>query len=333
VYGALVALPLSVLFQVRVTRLVPYKWAFNTAASIVVCVATAYVHSAFAPPLDHYQRSSAMGAPGKVGGIFVATVVYLVLNRFLVFGVVRRVPAPPPWRALVLEPEGWILAVGDVCAGVMLTLAWMAAPVLIAFALVTILLLQRAVIHTHLVTASRHDAKTGLANPSWWRSESTRAVTRARHGGESVAVLVIDLDRFKAVNDRHGHLLGDAVLAAVADTIRVIVRPGDLVGRFGGDEFTVLLSDVDEAQAVSTAERLRLRLATTLRQSLPDGGSSVVVTASLGVAVFGRDAVDFDNLLSAADGAMYRAKALGGNRVCLPTPVRASVSDSQTQSI
>jgi diguanylate cyclase (GGDEF)-like protein len=320
-YGALVALPLNVLFQARVTRLVPYKWAFNTAVSIVVCIATAYVHLAFAPPLDHYQRHGAAGSPAEVGGLFVATLVYLVLNRSLVFGVVRRVPAAPPWRALVLEPEGWILALGDVCAGVVLTLAWMAAPALIVFALVTILLLQRAVIHTHLVTASRHDAKTGLATPTWWRSESGRAVTRARHGGVSVAVLVIDLDHFKAVNDRHGHLLGDAVLAAVADTIRVVVRPLDLVGRFGGDEFTVLLAGVDEDQAVATAERLRLCLA-DLRPSLPDA-AAVVVTASLGIALFGRDGVELDALLSAADLAMYRAKARGGNRVCLADPTVA----------
>jgi diguanylate cyclase (GGDEF)-like protein len=189
--------------------------------------------------------------------------------------------------------------------------------VLMVFALVPIFLLQRSVIHSHLVTASRHDAKTGLANPAWWRTESGRAVTRAQHGGGSVAVLVVDLDHFKAVNDRHGHLVGDKVLAVVADTIRAVVRPGDLVGRFGGDEFTVLLAAVDELQAVATAERLRQRLDGALRQALTIEDPPLLVTASVGVALFGDAGVELDELLTAADGAMYQAKAMGGNRICL----------------
>jgi diguanylate cyclase (GGDEF)-like protein len=213
-------------------------------------------------------------------------------------------------------------------------LAWVASPVLIVFALAPILLLQRAVVHTHLVIASRHDAKTGLANPSWWRSESARAVNRAQHGGDPVAVVVIDLDHFKAVNDRYGHLLGDAVLAAVADTIQTVVRPGDLVGRFGGDEFTVLLVGIDETQAMSTAERLRERLATTLRQSVPpdDPGPSQL-TASLGVAVFAHAGIDLDQLLAAADGAMYQAKAQGGNNVGLAAQEQVPASRRQIRSI
>ena len=327
VYAALVPLPLNLLLQARATGQPKVKWVFNTAVAVLICVAAAEAHSRFSGPLAHHPHGQhgSYGDPAHVAGLFVAAAVYLGLNSVLVAGIIRRVAPATPWRTVLFDKETWTLAVGDVCAGTVLTLAWVVSPVLILFALVPTLLLQRAVVHTHLVMASRHDAKTGLANPSWWRSESGRAVTRAQHGGERVAVVVIDLDGFKAVNDRHGHLVGDAVLAAVADTIRVVVRPGDLVGRFGGDEFTVLLTDVDDAQAMSTAERLRERLAASLRQSLPDDGAEAPLrlTASLGVAVFGEAGVGLDDLLSAADGAMYQAKATGGDSVRLAAPQRS----------
>jgi diguanylate cyclase (GGDEF)-like protein len=335
VYAALVPLPISLLLQARQTREPLMKWIFNTAVAVLISVAAAGAHDRLAAPMAAHRLSGSLRSPGPILAIFVAAFVYVVLNSVLVAGILRRVAPGTPLRTLLFDKETWTLAVADICAGVVVALVWVASPVLIVFALFPILLLQRAVVHTHLVMASRHDAKTGLANPSWWRSESARAVNRAQHGGERVAVVVIDLDHFKDVNDRHGHLLGDAVLAAVADSIRVIVRPGDLVGRFGGDEFTVLLAGIDEAQALSTAERLRERLATTLRQAVPpEGPGPSRLTASLGVAVFGHAGIDLDGLLAAADGAMYQAKALGGNNVCLAAaPERSPASRRQIRSI
>ena len=322
IYAALVPLPLNVLFQTRVTRLPVVKFVFNIAVTVLACIGAAEARGLVLG--SSYPRAADFGSLRVIATLFLAIIVYLLINKALVMGVVRRAAPGVPWRALLWDAEGWTLAIGDVCAGVVLTLAWVASPGLMVFALIPIFLLQRSVIHSHLVTASRHDAKTGLANPSWWRMESGRAVTRAQHGGGALAVLVVDLDHFKAVNDRHGHLIGDKVLAVVADTIRAVVRPGDLVGRFGGDEFTVLLTAVDELQAVATAERLRHRLDGALRQALTVEDPPLLVTASVGVALFGSAGIELDELLTAADSAMYEAKALGGNAVCLAGRARGA---------
>jgi diguanylate cyclase (GGDEF)-like protein len=315
VYAAMMPLAIHVVLQVRVTRLPAMKRVFNTAAAVLVCAGAALAHDAVAAPLAQDNVLRAFSPPHAVAALFLATFVYLAINKALVVGIIRRVAPATPWRTLLCDTEGWALSLSDVCAGVALTFAWAASPVLIVFALVPTLLLQRSVMHSHLVAASRHDAKTGLANPSWWREEAGRAVTRAQHGGGTVAVVIVDLDHFKLINDRYGHLLGDTVLAAVADTLRVTVRPGDLVGRFGGDEFTILRAGVDSAQATATAERLRERLANTMNHSLPVSDPPIRITASLGVAVFDHAGVDLDQLLAAADEAMYRAKAVGGDRV------------------
>jgi diguanylate cyclase (GGDEF)-like protein len=319
IYVGLMAIPLHAFLQIRMTRLPMVKRTFNAAAAVLYSVAAALVYDRFAPRLTRHELLH-VATPGAIAALLLAIAVFVGLNKALMMGIVRRVAPATPWPALLGDAESWALSAGDVCAGVILALAWAVSPYFILFALIPILLLQRAVVHTHLVAASRHDAKTGLANPSWWRYEAGRAVTRAQHGGPSVAVVIFDVDRFKTVNDRHGHLFGDAVLAAVADTLRIVVRAGDLVGRFGGDEFSILLNGVDETQAMATAERLRHRLA-ILSYPLLDGQPPLHVTASLGVAVFGPERAGLDELLTAADRAMYKAKAKGRNCVCLADAV------------
>lgn len=326
VYAALLPIPVLIMRRVRVDRrLAPLKSVFNAAAFSLTGVTAAALHNLLAPPLsDDLRRLGSLQAWQPVLAVFVAGGVFLVMNKALVAGIVRRIAPTTPWRSLTANPENWVLNVSDICMGVLLALAWSASPVFIVIALPPVLLLQRAVLHTHLVEAARTDAKTGLSNPSYWRDAADQALVRARSERRNalarrspVAVLVIDLDNFKSINDHYGHLVGDTIIRAVADVLRGAVRPTDVVGRFGGEEFEVLLTDTDPEGAWTVAERI-VRRVSALRYPLPNQNAVVRVTASVGGAIWG-DGLEIDQLLAAADTAMYRAKAAGGNRVVVQT--------------
>jgi len=158
---------------------------------------------------------------------------------------------------------------------------------------------------------AHHDALTALPNRALFVQRLSGALDRRRRpGGGQVAVLFVDLDNFKVVNDSLGHGAGDRLLEAVAERLGRIVRPQDVIARFGGDEFTVLLSDVhDERHALRIADRL----ATALRAPIAVDGVHRFISASVGLSL-ADEGSDADSLLRDADAAMYRAKELGKGR-------------------
>jgi len=153
------------------------------------------------------------------------------------------------------------------------------------------------------------DALTGLGNRHWMQEMFNRELARAQRGGHPLCLIMVDVDQFKHVNDQFGHIAGDRILAAVADALRDRLRPSDLIARFGGDEFAILLPGADLGQACATAERLREHVE---RSALP--ASKTRVTISVGITrATGTDMID--SLVHRADSAMYAAKAAGRNRV------------------
>ena len=169
-----------------------------------------------------------------------------------------------------------------------------------------------------------HDVLTHLPNRKLFNDRLQHSVTRARRTGKPLAVLFIDLDDFKDVNDSLGHTAGDEVLLEMAQRLRRCVREDDTVGRLGGDEFTIILSDLRQPEdAIAVAEKLLE--AVQLPISL--GGIPVRVTASIGIALFPNDGADPESLLRNADSAMYRAKESGRNnfQVCTEEMKRRAV--------
>lgn len=161
-------------------------------------------------------------------------------------------------------------------------------------------------------TAALVDPLTGLANRRAFLGNADEFLTRAARRNEPLTVMLADLDRFKAVNDRFGHAIGDRVLQVFADTVLRTLRATDLSGRLGGEEFAFLMPGTSVAEAARVAERIRLRFSDAARSV---GGHVVASTVSVGVATTCAPVAEIANLMAAADRALYRAKANGRNRV------------------
>lgn len=158
------------------------------------------------------------------------------------------------------------------------------------------------------------DGLTGLANKSHWMSRLEFEVLRARRGGHKLGLLMLDVDHFKHFNDTQGHLAGDKLLADLAAILRANLRATDIPGRFGGEEFGMILLDTGRRQAVRAAEKIRKAVARTDfpgQEQQPNGN----LTVSIGVAELTDDLPDPDTLIERADQALYRAKHQGRNRV------------------
>jgi diguanylate cyclase (GGDEF)-like protein len=159
-----------------------------------------------------------------------------------------------------------------------------------------------------LAQLAMHDPLTGLINARAFADRLTQELERNRRYPRPLALLYLDLDDFKVINDSHGHQTGDAVLRLVADAMRSSVRQTDVVGRMGGDEFAVLMPETEAAVADGAAQRLAAGLRNVFK-------GTPTVTASIGVVACGTADANTDELLRRADQAMYDAKRKGKNRV------------------
>ena len=202
----------------------------------------------------------------------------------------------------------------ELCAAALVALGIQVTPLALVIAFPMGTLLQRSSRHTALVNEARADAKTGLLNVAAWERDATAEVARAVRTSTPLAVALLDLDRFKQINDTYGHLLGDEVLRQIAATMTDNLREYDLAGRFGGEEFVMLLPHTRAVDALRIAERVRAQIA-----ALPvyaGQGERVPVTVSIGVAALDAGSHrQLPDLLAAADAALYRAKASGRDQV------------------
>jgi diguanylate cyclase (GGDEF)-like protein len=272
--------------------------------------------------------------PGDLVGVAVvaaAVLVYVVVTQLLEAGIGTLTSDRPSVGDLAGRWDSHALELATTCLGALTAIALAAMPGLVVLVLPPILVLHRAVRVRQLEQAVATDAKTGLLTAAAWRIRAEEAIRRAGRTRGAVAVLVLDLDHFKAVNDEYGHLAGDEVLAAVAGELRTGVRQHDLVGRFGGEEFVVLLPDLavgagGRAELSAVAERLRRRIA-ELQVSVADGTPGRVVDGSAGIrtittlsisvggATVPTDGRDLDEVLRSADASLYAAKRAGRNLV------------------
>jgi diguanylate cyclase (GGDEF)-like protein len=164
---------------------------------------------------------------------------------------------------------------------------------------------------------AHHDHLTGLPNRPYFIERAQQAVDLARRQGRKVGLLFIDLDRFKQVNDRFGHDAGDCVLKTVANRMRMAIRTSDTVCRQGGDEYVVLLPDLESVQGLQT---LAHKLLAAIEEPIAYDQQALSVSASIGMAYFPDHATTIEALVAAADAAMYQSKGDETQRISLYEP-------------
>ena len=186
---------------------------------------------------------------------------------------------------------------------------WNAGMRTAVFCIVLLLLAEVRELVARLQEQSLTDELTGVANRRAFLEVATREIERSRRYRHELSLAYLDIDDFKAVNDRRGHVVGDRVLVALAGLARATARTVDTVARIGGDEFVILMPETDAHVAVPLAERLRAAC------SRAAGSDAAPVTCSVGVVTFECAPTDVEDLLASADALMYEAKAAGGDTV------------------
>jgi diguanylate cyclase (GGDEF)-like protein len=296
-----------------------YRQVFNTSTVLLAAHAavgiSSYVSLGASDPLQ-----SGFGPLA----VLAAMLAYTVVNTCLVVGVVV-VSSNRSVREILGHGDELVLEAATLCLGALVALAVSAGgPALVVFSLPPLLVLHRAVLARQLERAADTDGKTGLLTAAAWHRQTVHHLQRLREGTGSAAVLILDIDHFKQVNDSHGHLAGDVVLQTVAAAVQAEVRDQDLVGRFGGEEFVVMLPRPDEptytyVELKRIAERIRRSVAgLAVEIPTPDGPLTIGdISVSIGGAVAPEDGTQVQDLVAVADSALYAAKRAGRNAVRL----------------
>jgi diguanylate cyclase (GGDEF)-like protein len=298
-----------------------YRQVFNSATMTI----SAFAASALMSYVFTQQRIDLVDTRALLVLGF-GMLVFLTVNSALVAGAIA---VSTPHARLSQMVGMWsenLLEIATLSLGALVAMAYLANPWLALFCLPPLLVLHRAVLVRQLEEAANLDGKTGLLNAAAWHVQAERALQRSKRRDGPPGVLVLDLDHFKAVNDTHGHLAGDQVLSAVAGVLRDEVRERDLVGRFGGEEFVVMLAGLGGQGSVemeAVAERIRRRVA-DLRVEIPTPDGPLTVrglSVSVGCAVMPDGGAELRDLLEVADRALYAAKGAGRNAVRMGSPM------------
>ncbi len=316
VYAMVAPIPLLAMTQWVIHRGVVHRRVFTACAMGLAYGAASVVFRAF---------PASLAGPSLGRGSHVLTWTLVVAICEILGGrghnalIVLAVKISDPTIRLAdqeLSREALQADFAEFDLGVLITVVVAVNPVLAVFAVPSVLLARRFIMHAQLLAQSRIDTKTGLLNASTWEREAAVEIARAVRTGSPLALALVDIDHFKTVNDTYGHLAGDKALRAVTDALRGQLRNYDLAGRFGGEEFVILLPQTHEYDALGVAERLRRHIA-AMTIPVDDGdpaGRVVTLTISVGVAALDGERRELTDMLAAADSALYYAKETGRNR-------------------
>ncbi|HEY2261571.1 MAG TPA: GGDEF domain-containing protein [Streptosporangiaceae bacterium] len=316
VYAMIAPIPLQVLHQFCVHRGVTFRRVFTAASISLAYGAASVLFRVFPASFAGHSVGTGTHALTWVLAVAACELVGGRGHHFMIVGAIKLTDPSVRIRDLELDREALQADFAEFDLSVLITVVIAVNPVLAVAAVPTVLLARRFIMHAQLLAASRIDTKTGLLNSSTWEREAEAEVIRAVRMNIPLAVALVDIDHFKVVNDTYGHLAGDKALRAVTDALRSQLRGYDLAGRFGGEEFSILLPQARELDALNVAERLRSFVAGLAIPVDDDDESAgcITLTISVGVASLDGEDRELTDLMAAADAALYHAKETGRNK-------------------
>ncbi len=256
----------------------------------------------------------------EAGTVVVTGFVYEAIQILYVGGALALgLSSEPTLRNVLGSPADNLLEAVTIGLGAVTAILLAVVPPLVVVMAVATVVFNRLAELDQLQNDVRTDPKTGILNMRGWSESAERALERTARSGDQLALLMVDLDHFKWINDTYGHPAGDDVLRTVAQTLDEVTRPSDLVGRFGGEEFLILLPDIDEESTWDAAERIRVAIAKLHIVTTDKRGDPATIadrTTSIGVARHPRHGDTLERLLQSADAAVYLAKENGRDQVC-----------------
>jgi diguanylate cyclase (GGDEF)-like protein len=337
VYAMIMPIPLYLLTQWRSPYGFVYRRVFSAAAISLAYGGASVLFRAFPDSFAGPSIGTGVHALTWTLAVAVCEIVGGRGHHLLIVGAIKLSDPSVSLAALELNREALQGDFAEFDLGILITVVVAVNVVLAVFAVPTVLLARRFMMHAQLMVQSRIDSKTGLLNAATWESEAMIELARAVRTRTPLSIALVDIDYFKAVNDTHGHLVGDKALRAVTDALRTHLRAYDLAGRFGGEEFALLLPHTREIDAINVAERLRAHVASMAIPVSDHDESAGHITLTISVGVAALDAPDRDlaalddsrgelaDLLAAADAALYHAKETGRNKTHV-TPATAQAS-------
>jgi diguanylate cyclase (GGDEF)-like protein len=306
-HPALSAIVIVVSYFSRWVRVRPnelYRRTFSTAAAIVA----GYASTVYLALVGEKLFSEASRDVASFALVVSAGLIFLMVNTILITVAVYLGTPHNRVRDALGAPSDYALEAATIALGILLAWALVDWPIALLLIIGITLVLHRSVLIRQLRDKARADPKTGLLNSASWSEDAAAELVRSEH---CTALLMLDLDNFKMINDRHGHLVGDKYLRGVAEVLKSEVRATDLVGRFGGEEFVILLPRTTQHDALAIAERIRRQIATVAVEGVD------TVTVSVGVAAHPEHGETLEEVVNAADCALLAAKTAGRNRTLL----------------
>jgi diguanylate cyclase (GGDEF)-like protein len=331
VFASLLLLPLSLVIPLVVTSYL-YSW-FRVYGRTIA-------HRKIFSAATYVLASGAAAAVLRAGGlvseprlptdfwsllvVLAAAATWWLVNYALVIGAILLSSPEATARDALGELSHQLVICAGLGLGIAIAAVQTSYPWVVPVLMVTVLALHRDLLLPQYQRAAGVDVKTGLATPSYWANAVPLELARAESLRSRVGLLMLDLDKFKEINDTYGHPAGDRALRAVGESVRAEVRQGDLVARVGGDELAVLLPGASEVEVLEVAERIRDRLS-ALTVSVETGANRTAiisgVPASFGAAVYPDVAGTMDQLILAADNALLTAKRGGRNQIVSARPI------------